>query len=363
MNDSLQSRTIEWLRFAMAATVVLQHTWFLEPLSACRESLIPTIFSQGLCRVAVPVIFFISGYLFFTGLSDWNWGKWTGKIKKRVRTLLVPYLLWNLIAFGAQAARIIIKKLPTTIGELYSQRGGLLMFWNDGRFGQDAVSNILGYSIQVGTPIDNPLWFIRDLMVLCLISPAIYFLLKKAGKLVLPLVGVLMTLSIWLPFEGCSAAAFFFFSAGGLLQIKGKDIVETFAKFKYPSYILSALFFIAATLTYSKNAIASGCLMNLFTITGACAMFNIAASLLSAGIVKVHPKLSNSSFFIYALHMATVLSFFGTAVCKILPPSNGLLLNIDYFLIFVITTAFCLGVYCIMDKICPRLLGILTGGR
>lgn len=51
--------------------------------------------SHSLARIAVPMFFFISGYYAFYK-KDWSQRSvWTAELKKRVKTLLVPYLLWN----------------------------------------------------------------------------------------------------------------------------------------------------------------------------------------------------------------------------------------------------------------------------
>ena len=53
--------------------------------------------SHSLPRIAVPMFFFISGYYAFYK-KDWSQRSiWTVELKKRVKTLLIPYLLWNSI--------------------------------------------------------------------------------------------------------------------------------------------------------------------------------------------------------------------------------------------------------------------------
>ena len=50
-------------------------------------------FSEFLGQVAVPGFFFLSGFLFFQGLDDAkSWGR---KLKSRVFSYVLPYLLWN----------------------------------------------------------------------------------------------------------------------------------------------------------------------------------------------------------------------------------------------------------------------------
>ena len=47
--------------------------------------------------VAVPLFFMISGYLFFVG-GKWNGTVFTGKLRRRIHSLLVPYVLFCLLA-------------------------------------------------------------------------------------------------------------------------------------------------------------------------------------------------------------------------------------------------------------------------
>ena len=54
--------------------------------------------SKVLTHVCVPTFYFISGYLFFKGLETWNVEKFMQKLKRRVKTLLVPFLIWNTIS-------------------------------------------------------------------------------------------------------------------------------------------------------------------------------------------------------------------------------------------------------------------------
>ena len=105
MVNSITSKTIEWLRFFCIVVVVLLHA-VGSPMDG-REVIsyhngvydtIRILFSEGFCRIAVPTFFLISGYLFFFKLEEWSTDIWFNKLKKRVRTLLIPYLLWNLIA-------------------------------------------------------------------------------------------------------------------------------------------------------------------------------------------------------------------------------------------------------------------------
>lgn len=99
-----QSEVIEWLRFILAVLVVFMHAPIIgidnysENINS--GGVIPVLMiliKRGIGSVAVPTFFFISGYLFYVKLQDWDWDVFGQKIKKRIRTVLFPYLLWNIL--------------------------------------------------------------------------------------------------------------------------------------------------------------------------------------------------------------------------------------------------------------------------
>ncbi len=78
----LQSETFNFLRFILAVLVVFIHVPHPEYTSGFSWYAY-VFFSQGIARVAVPVFFLISGYLFCSGLEQqWDWSLWRSKIKK-----------------------------------------------------------------------------------------------------------------------------------------------------------------------------------------------------------------------------------------------------------------------------------------
>ena len=106
-NRSLQSEVISWLRFSFACLIVMIHVdgnQIYEGFSGVWTGGIfdsfHIIFAQGICRIAVPCFFMISGFLYFSKLEKWDKRVYFEKEKKRVRTLLIPYILWNAIAIA-----------------------------------------------------------------------------------------------------------------------------------------------------------------------------------------------------------------------------------------------------------------------
>ena len=59
-----------------------------------QEAIVTTFWSDGVARSAVPLVFLVSGYLYFADF-DGSQVSYLAKTHRRVHTLLLPYLLWN----------------------------------------------------------------------------------------------------------------------------------------------------------------------------------------------------------------------------------------------------------------------------
>lgn len=127
--------------------------------------------SGMLGRTAVPLFFMISGMLFFRNINDlWDV---LSKMKKRARTLLVPFLIAGLFL---PAVYLVMGQLPWTEQFINS---------NDMFSEVDSVWTVL-QSLYLFVPGgDQPwgfhLWFLRDLIIIIAFSPILYFACKRLG--------------------------------------------------------------------------------------------------------------------------------------------------------------------------------------
>ncbi|MCR5462965.1 MAG: acyltransferase [Bacteroidales bacterium] len=341
--DKLQSQTIDVVRFPMAALIVLLHTGALglgssQPIYRSLSILT----NAGICRLAVPCFFFISGYLFFTKLQVWNWSIWGGKLNGRLRSLFVPYLLWNLIA----AVLIFGFRL-----------------WESSKAGIVSLSFIQHIKEwdslwDPSLPFDGPLWFIRDLMILCLLAPVVHWLISHLG-----IYWIIICFAVSL-ILGPKMDGVLFFSAGAYFQSNGYDILKVFHRYSIPSYILSLPLLIAILLSYQQQHIYF-VFRGFFLVVGIITIFNLVATGLKTGWLSEHPFLCKSSFFIFAAHNILVLHAISHyIVLHLIPFSWGELYNcIDLFLRPTIALVICLGLFWTMSKLTPRTLRLLTGGR
>lgn len=365
-NPALDSRVIEWLRFPLTCLIVLWHVQIPGMSNGGFAYLLRVILSNGICRIAIPLFFMISGYLFFQNLEQWNKKVWLGKLNRRFHTLLIPYLCWNVlgIAFICVSQRLGASTAnPGSIWDVFQDRGWLRLFWDCNRITEQWTPpdvNILGVVMHKGMPANSPLWYIRDLMVMNLLAPFIYAFVKQTRLFGIALSGTLYLLNIWLPLEGFSIIGFFFYSIGAYCAIRAKGLGASFQKVERLSYIGAVVFLLLFVISFSLHW-PSQYFQRLFQLFGTVAAYNLAVRILRGK--KVIPvNLADSSFFVYASH-SLLLSGIVFLLGKTIPGTNQLLFVIQYLLAAAITITLCVGIFRILERLCPRLLSFICGNR
>ena len=366
------SKVIAWLRFPLACLIVLLHSQILEPTyrpivaSSGFAYALKILLSEGICRIAVPAFFLISGYLFFLNLEKWDKDVWMGKIKRRIHTLLIPYILWNLVGIAYTCITPYVGAVTEgadSLLSIFQERGWIRMLWDSNRIMEQwnpPTVNILGVTMHNGMPANTPLWFIRDLIVINLFSPAIYAFVKNTKYYGLGVLGVLFILNIWLSIEGFSIIGFLFYSVGAYFAIFFKSLTDTFIKVKIPSYVGSIVLLALLVVTFGRHWSAEY-ILRLFQLFGVVAAFNLAACLMKEEGSK-NIKLADSSFFLYASHIF-IISAITFALSKLVPSTNQVMLALKYLMSAAITVAICEGVFQIMKKVCPGFLSFTCGNR
>lgn len=346
----LLSKTIDYLRFPLIVGVVMIHARFSEIMIGGVNVLqgdvfifytvVSDLFSDVLGRIAVPLFFFVSGFLFFYRSSEFSASVYAGKLKKRVRTLLVPYLLWNLlwilIYVGSKAT---LPGIDKTVADC-------------------SLPDLL--SVLIIHPICYQFWFIRDLMVVVLCTPLIYVLVKYGRSCSVIVLGVLWYLDCWPPMTGFSAVAFFFFSVGAWFSLYGRDFVEMAKPFLRRSAFLYMI--LAVVDVCSKGAGWNVYVHPAGILAGIVLVVSAAAYGLESGRFRVHSFLSRASFFIFAFH-ALPLALLRKALVTTLHPQGEFAFISLYFFCPVLIVFMGLGGYYLLDKWLPRFTGIITGGR
>ena len=370
--EELQSQTIRWLRFPLAVAVVYTHAILPEELQIDLWqtnykalsgwdviNIIRVFFTEVFVRVARPCFFMISGFLFYSKIEKWGKQVYIDKIKRRIKTLLIPYLLWNLIAVIIAAFFLFIRNdssLVTFWNDLWNN-GILKVFWNY-RSNSYGVTQF-GFHLQFYYPYNAPLWFIRDLIMMVFLSPAIYYFLKYTKIIGIIILGIFFSTEIWIYTPGFSINAFFFFGLGAYFSIHGKNMIIELRK-------RTILWLLLATVSLILSIYNQSVFFQLYIIFGSITIINIASYVLECGRLSTVNKyilsLSKTSFFIFATHI--IFLYYSSKLINIIIRSDSVFfLMVKYLTAPIFYVGICVGLYYVVNKIAPKVLKVLTGSR
>ena len=306
--------------------------------------------SEGLAATAVPLFFLISGYLFFFG-APLDPKRYFEKLRKRVRTLLIPFLFWNL---ALALALMIALRVPAVSQFVSGQQGAFLergpRAWIDGVFGFTQA------------PVNYQFWFLRDLMLAVLLAP-LGALCFRAGGLASALwlagLGGPWFLHVW-PLTIPSAAALFFFFLGGFLATRG---VSLFAGQTLAPVLCGGYFALLVVETVGWSGAAFAYFHQAGILVGVLTVLSLAARVATRRAwADPLQALSTSAFFLFAVH-EPLLTLVRRVAEKVWPARGPWTDLAHYFAtaIFVIVVATC--VHRLLARVAPKPLAWVTGGR
>ncbi len=370
--SDLQSKVFDWLRFPLIVGVVFIHC-FGEPFDFSSLDLsqpsgldfynfFRVSISKVLTHVCVPVFFFISGSLFFIGLEKWSKIVYLKKIKKRIKSLFVPFLLWNLIGILSPLAGAFRDAGFYGIHCFFEDKGYWHLFWDCEKWNLDGI-NWIGGGTPSSSPYLIPLWFLRDLIVVSLCSPILYFFLNFLRSLGVLLLALCYISGIFLNIPGVSSTAFFFFGAGAFFRLNNIDVTKFSYKYRWFFYISALVLWILCTLFNGHNTYEGNLVYPIYVIIGSVALLNLATTIVHNNIITMPLICSKSSFFIYLSHTIWITRIVTLISQKIFGGDNALMLFASYMFVPLTTIAICILLYSLLSKFMPKVCKILLGGR
>lgn len=341
------SAAISWLRFPLIFLIIMLHCYSVVKLNGPRDTYFKTIypFSLWLGETGVPGFFFISGYLFFLSKKTY-----IQKLSTRIHTLLVPYLLWNtillslyLIAYVAGYPQNINYR---SIAE-YDFIDFVRLFWDRGTFDNGNF-----------VPLLCPFWYIRNLLIMSLLSPLFYYIIKYGRE------WFLIIVSVWWMMTYHNAfipQTILFFSLGAYFSILSINPLEWITNNKKLILILFAIFALSDIAMHTIY----GTPINLQAHRLAL-IFNIPALLLLADFCIRRgcssKLLPNAAFIVFAVHYPIVVLLRKFCATQFATTSD--LTHIVLYVICVtIATIVSLLIYLILDKYFVNIKNILSGNR
>lgn len=324
-SESNYSSVIAFLRLPLTLLVVFIHVPYTS--TGQLTDYIHEFWIDGVCSVAVPAFFFISGYLFCP--VKFSWQVYGRKLKRRINTLLIPYTAWNLIA-------LLILVIPHFHDFDYSVANVLAVFV-DCRY---SFLHTTG-----GSPIDYPLWYIRDLMVCCVLTP-LFYAAQKLKRLIPIIFLILWICEISLPI-GTSSIAVCFFTLGGVIRIYGFPFINR-PKFWLTSVTLILYVYLVTGLSPTFHSAA----MPVIVLS----LFPFGEWILAKNKCERASKYGSFAFVLYASHAIFIKKIWNLFI------AIGLQQSVAYWLSYISVLIVCIVIYFFIRK-SSTIYGILTGKR
>lgn len=373
LSNNKLSGVMELLRFPLALAVVYlhcggtagTHIWH-DGLNTEFVDLLRITISHVIAHVAVPSFFLISGYLYFKE-GYFTFSNYKKKQKKRLFTLVIPYLIWNIIPCSI----ILMKRVGgacmsgnwENVCLYFESIEWLHVFW-DVELLNLTSQNILGDLTPLSAPINFPLWYLRDLILLTIISPLVYVAVKYGRKYILFILMACFLSGIWFTHRILPITGVFFFFLGAYFSINKIDFLNLKTIASPALKILTAICLVVAIFYDGMNTYISTIVYKLFVVTGVFMTFHIAHELVKRGCY-IKKWLTDFSFFIYVAHFIFVflINIHILIIDRLFKNTNEILLAIDYLLYPLLITALCITTGYLLRKFLPSTYSFLTGSR
>ena len=339
--DKRISSNIKMLSFVVACFMVFFHAGMYEnnnTFSAFDNYLNDLINYDYklLTFFGLSFFFSVTGFLLFYGLNFKNYLK---KIERRVHSLLIPYLIWQTL--------VLIKDL--CIGRRYEPLDILLRT----------------FGLQLW-PLNGPLWYVYVVFLLALLFTPVLLVLFSNKKL-----AWISTLVLFVVFQLLKHTA-----------CEPVRLVVDYGLFSriltyLPAYMIGAYYGrfydnnkLTESLIYSVSAVLLSLLLD-YKING---FFNdmvvMALPMILIFVLPSIPRLENRkiyrySFLIYVLHHPLIVDLKGIidAGVAMIPLPVTVLNVFEHMIILSASVLLAIGISKLLEKISPKILAVITGGR
>ena len=305
----------------------------------------------GVFLIAVPFFFFCSGYLLAKHVGEDGW--YYRECKKRVRSLLVPYLVWS----------VFFMLLPEIAYFLSNLLHGKIAFLHMA-YGRYFWMNTIGlYPLRY--PGMAVMWYIRALIVFVVVAPIVVWVVKRREIYVLLMGGGLLLASLAFGalamysiepglgmrlYKVQHMNGFLCFCAGVYLRVKSPKVA-------YKKYCALA-FFVGMLIVVATAIVNATFEWQLLTVT-----YVVFSPLLLFSFWRIIPScslpswLTGATFAIYVMHTFVwrVLQIFHVPLSVETIPQWVVKWCIGFFVP--------IGVTMLLRKFLPRFAGVLFGGR
>jgi len=307
---------------------------------------IQLFFSKGLAEIGLPLFFVKSGFFLFRSLQrfELKWEYWQYSMKKRMRTIVLPYLLWSAawILFY-----IIVQSIP---------------FFQQSFYKETFLSKGLIEQLKILTldPIPFQFWYLRHLLLFTAIFPLFYYSIKYSGAIV-PIV----VLIIWLTTDSFlifRVQDIFFFIMGSYFSINNKKLPEFSAK----TTLVLFLIWITGTgidtyfILLSPDSIYPFVFRKVLIALGVLVIW-LLFDFVPKKVGNYFIKGASFTFFVYALH-EPLLTIVVRTLTRIHPYNELYYTNI-FFISSILTSIISVLIGVFVRRYFNPVFKLLSGGR
>lgn len=331
MIDKQLSEKIRIGSFLCTFLVILRHSLNLQAFGFTESNNLLSFVENGISKqteVAVPFFFIVSGF-FFLRVSYSNKTEYGKMLNKKVQTLFVPFLFWNIIGV-----------VPLLIAHQF-----------------DFAYNKSLYLVQLlHSDWNGVLWYVRDIMTFMLLAPLYMWVFKLNNKwLYLVVFGILFY--YWVPVDcsWMSSEGMLFFFIGGVLQ---KNVEILYRVKNMPKNILVILFLLwfFSCFLFPRLWIIHRYNTLLGVVVLWCLLDKIPLKIVGRVL-----DLSMYSFFIYVVHL-DIIKLMKIGVASFFY-QNQFIAFVSFFILPVATLIVCLFIGRNWHRYFPTTFSIVTGGR
>ena len=305
------------------------------------------LISQALTRWPAAMLFAISGFLFFHNLQPY-WSDYRRKYAGRLRTVVVPFVLWSAISL---VVYLVLQALP----------------WSSTYFSHDFLGEASVVRLTdklLLHPVAYPLWFLQTLIVCFVVAPLLYWPVRRLRWLApLPFAAlwVLGTPATnWNDWKGIT-----FFTLGAVIALERRRDVRLapppwVGRLVFPVWVLACVLY-TALLRDVSTLWAHGLHKALMCLAMAAVWFGYETYLKPLEGRRLVTLLLPFSFFIFAAQepLLTILKRVGLHVLG----SSGAAMLVVYFGAALLTLVIVVATAAVIRRYLPTPYAWLTGGR
>lgn len=295
----------------------------------------------GVGRIALSMFLLMASILFF---QNYNWDKVMEKYKSRIKSVVVPYFLWNILYY---LFFIVMTNVPFTRNLIATKQVAI-----DG----PTIINAVFFH-----QFNSVYWFMYQMILFVGISPLVYAIAKCKYGFLLP-IGCIV-LNYWfftIPVceNGLRVDSLIFWTLGAYLAVHHKEKMYQ-KNNKAMIYLILSL--ILALIRYYLECV---CNMNgEGGVLNALLVVNVVITWFAMDAFKMKrvSEWMTMSFFVYSLHPLIVDVI--KKVLIMLLPDNDIMALLNFILTAVGSVALCCVVAKVIICFLPGVYDILSGGR